>query len=154
MSRIQPVNDDAFFMQAALQEATRAAELGEVPVGAVIVADHKIIARAYNQVERLKDPTAHAELLAITAAANYFSSKYLLNCTLYVTLEPCIMCSGALYWSQIQRLVFGASDHKRGYQTLSKAALHPRTAVQPDILAKESNQLLICFFKKLRNTIL
>lgn len=154
MRCIQSANDDVFFMQAALKEAARAAEVGEVPVGAVIVADHKIIARAYNQVERLKDPTAHAELLAITAAANYFSSKYLLNCTLYVTLEPCIMCSGALYWSQIKRLVFGASDHKRGYQTFSNATLHPRTGVQPHILAKESNQLLICFFKKLRNTIL
>lgn len=154
MEPIQPVNDDLFFMQAALKEAARAAEAGEVPVGAVVVADRKIIARGYNQVERLKDPTAHAELLAITAAANYLNSKYLPNCTLYVTLEPCVMCSGALYWSQIKRLVFGASDPKRGYQTLTNAALHPRTTVEPHILAKESNQLLISFFKKLRNTIL
>ena len=148
------VYDDAFFMEAALKEAARAAEVGEVPVGAVMVADHKIIARAHNQVEQLRDPTAHAELLAITAAANYFNSKYLPNCTLYVTLEPCLMCSGALYWSQVKRLVFGASDPKRGYQSCFNLSLHPRTAVQQDVLAKESNQLLICFFKKLRNTIL
>ena len=154
MNPIQPVDEDVSFMQAALKEAARAAEVGEVPIGAVIVVDQKIIARAYNQVERLKDPTAHAELLAITAAANYFNSKYLPNCTLYVTLEPCVMCSGALYWSQIKRLVFGASDPKRGYQTLANATLHPRTEVQQHILEKESNQLLICFFKKLRNTIL
>ncbi|MCT4697010.1 nucleoside deaminase [Candidatus Cardinium sp. TP] len=154
MNPIQPIADDVFFMQAALKEAARAAEAGEVPIGAVVVADHKIIVRGHNQVERLKDPTAHAELLAITAAADYFNSKYLPNCTLYVTLEPCIMCSGALYWSQIKRLVFGASDPKRGYQALAKTALHPRTAVQAAILAKESNQLLICFFKKLRNAIL
>ncbi|AXI24437.1 RNA-specific adenosine deaminase [Cardinium endosymbiont of Sogatella furcifera] len=154
MSPIQPIDDDIFFMEAALKEAAHAAEAGEVPIGAIVVADRKIIARGHNQVERLKDPTAHAELLAITAAADYFNSKYLPNCTLYVTLEPCIMCSGALYWSQIKRLVFGASDPKRGYQALAKAALHPRTAVQAAILAKESNQLLICFFKKLRNAIL
>lgn len=128
--------------------------MGEVPIGAVVVADCRIIARAYNQVERLKDPTAHAELLAITAAANYFNSKYLPNCTLYVTLEPCLTCSGALYSSQIKRLVFGASDPKKGYKAFSNATLHPRTAVQENILEKESNQLLICFFKKLRNTIL
>lgn len=154
MSQMPPIDADAFFMQAALQEATHAATVGEVPVGAVVVVGHKIIARAHNQVEQLKDPTAHAEILAITAAAHYFNSKYLPNCTLYVTLEPCIMCSGALYWSQMKRLVFGASDPKRGYQTLSKAILHPRTAVHQNILAQESNQLLICFFKKLRNTIL
>ncbi|WP_419241114.1 nucleoside deaminase [Cardinium endosymbiont of Nabis limbatus] len=154
MASISPMYDDVFFMQAALKEAERAAEAGEVPVGAVVAADDKIIARAHNQVEQLKDPTAHAELLAITATAGYFNSKYLPNCTLYVTLEPCIMCSGALYWSQIKRLVFGASDPKRGYQALSCPILHPRTVVQPAILAKESNQLLICFFKKLRNTIL
>ncbi len=154
MAVLEPSYDDAFFMKAALKEAARAAELGEVPVGAVVVVDRKVVARAHNQVEQLKDPTAHAELLAITAAAHYFNSKYLPNCTLYVTLEPCVMCSGALYWSQMQRLVFGASDPKRGYQTLSSPTLHPRTVVQQDILAKESNQLLICFFKKLRNIIL
>lgn len=154
MPIIHSVDHDTFFMQAALKEAKAAVTVGEVPIGAVVVADHKIIARSHNQVERLKDPTAHAELLAITAAANYFNSKYLPNCTLYVTLEPCIMCSGALYWSQIKRLVFGASDPKRGYQTLSTCTLHPRTAVKQAILAKESNQLLIYFFKKLRNTIL
>lgn len=146
MSPIQPIHGDAFFMQAALKVTACAAEVGEIPIGAVVVADRKIIVRASNQVERLKDPTAHAELLAITAAANYFNSKYLPNCTLYVTLEPCLMCSGALYWSQIKRLVFGASDPKRGYQAFSNATVHPRTAVQQNILEKESNQLLICFF--------
>ncbi|WP_243575239.1 nucleoside deaminase [Candidatus Cardinium sp. cByotN1] len=154
MSRLGRMDDDIFFMQAALKEAEKAAKVGEVPIGAVIVAGHKIVARAHNQVEQLKDPTAHAELLAITAAANYFNSKYLPSPTLYVTLEPCIMCSGALYWSQINRLVFGASDPKRGYQTCSTSILHPRTKVQEHILAKESNELLIYFFKKLRNTIL
>ncbi|CDG49812.1 nucleoside deaminase [Cardinium endosymbiont of Bemisia tabaci] len=148
------IQEDAFYMQTALKEATHAATIGEVPIGAVIVAEHRIIARAHNQVEQLKDPTAHAELLAITAAAHYFNSKYLPNCTLYVTLEPCIMCGGALYWSQIKRLVFGASDPKRGYQSCSNTTLHPRTEIDQNILAQESNELLICFFKKLRNTIL
>ncbi|CCM10188.1 tRNA-specific adenosine deaminase [Cardinium endosymbiont cEper1 of Encarsia pergandiella] len=149
-----PIHEDAFFMEAALQEATHAATIGEVPVGAVIVAEHQIIARAHNQVEQLKDPTAHAELLAITAAAHYFNSKYLPSCTLYVTLEPCIMCGGALYWSQIKRLVFGASDPKRGYQSCSAPILHPQTTIHRNILAEASKELLICFFKKLRNTIL
>lgn len=141
-------------MEAALAEAKKAAMVGEVPVGAVIVADQTIVARGYNQVEHLKDPTAHAELLAITAATNYFNSKYLGRCTLYVTLEPCIMCAGALYWSQMQRVVFGATDPKRGYQRFSTLVLHPKTKVEQNILAKASNELLICFFKKLRNTIL
>lgn len=147
-------NNDTFFMKEALKEAQTAITLGEVPIGAVIVADDRIISRSYNQVEQLQDPTAHAEILAITAATHHFNSKYLTSCTLYVTLEPCIMCSGALYWSQIKRIVFGASDPKRGYRTISPYMLHPRTEIKQNILAKESNELLVCFFKKLRNTIL
>jgi tRNA(adenine34) deaminase len=146
--------NDIFFMQEAIKEAQAAAEVNEVPVGAIIVADGRIVARAHNQVELLRDPTAHAEVLALTAAAHYFNSKYLTHCTLYVTLEPCAMCSGALYWSQIKRVVFGASDPKRGYQTLSPSILHPRTEVIQNVLALESNELLVYFFKKLRNTIL
>ncbi|MDD9140164.1 MAG: nucleoside deaminase, partial [Candidatus Cardinium sp.] len=103
------IEKDIYFMQFALKEAQKAAMLGEIPVGALMVADSKIIARGYNQTEMLQDPTAHAEIIALTAASNYFNSKYLTNCTLYVTLEPCIMCSGALYWAQIKRLVFGAT---------------------------------------------
>lgn len=125
-------------MQAALKEAARAAEVREMTIGAMVVADHKIIARGYKQVERLNDPTAHSELLVITTAANCFNSKYLPNCTLYVTLEPCVVCSGALYWSQIKRLIFGINDPKRKYQTLSNAILRPHTTVQQDILAKKA----------------
>ncbi|MBX9889967.1 MAG: nucleoside deaminase [Amoebophilaceae bacterium] len=145
---------DIFFMKEALKEAQAAALAGEVPIGAIIVSNKKIIARGHNQVEQLKDPTAHAEILAITAAANYFNSKYLTHATLYVTLEPCAMCSGALYWSHIQRIVFGAPDPKKGYQTYTPTLLHPKTTVTPHVLAQESKELLIYFFKKLRNIIL
>ena len=146
--------EDIFFMQEALKEATAAALAGEVPIGAIIVSNKKIIARGHNQVERLKDPTAHAEILAITAAAHYLNSKYLTHCTLYVTLEPCAMFSGELYWSHIQRLVFGAPDPKKGCHTYAPTILHPKTKVTPHVLAEESNELLIYFFKKLRNIIL
>ena len=148
------INKDIFFMKEALKEAQKAATVNEVPIGAVIVADERIVARTHNQVELLRDPTAHAELLAITAASNHFNSKYLTNCTLYVTLEPCTMCSGALYWSHMKRVVFGASDPKKGYQAFSSSILHPKTEVLQNILATESNELLVYFFKKLRNTIL
>lgn len=141
-------------MTEALKEAKIGAQTGEVPVGAVIVDNGMIIARAHNQIELLQDPTAHAELLAITAANNYLSSKYLVDCTLYVTLEPCVMCGGALYWSQLKRIVFGASDLKRGYRRLTAPILHPRTVVEQNILEEECRKLLTCFFKKLRNTIL
>lgn len=141
-------------MKEALKEAKNAAQIGEVPVGAVVVANGKIIARSHNQVQLLKDPTAHAELLAITAANNYLGSKYLIDCTLYVTLEPCVMCGGALYWSQLKRIVFGASDLKRGYRTLTASILHPKTKVEPNILEQECHKLLICFFKQRRNAIL
>ncbi len=141
-------------MAEALKEAKIAAQRGEVPVGAVVVDNGMIIARTHNQVELLQDPTAHAELLAITAANNYLNSKYLVDCTLYVTLEPCVMCGGALYWSQLRRIVFGANDLKRGYNRLTASILHPRTAVEQNILEEECRKLLTCFFKKLRNTIL
>lgn len=145
---------DFFFMSEALKEAKLAAMAGEMPVGAVVVCDGEIIARAHNQVEQLCDPTAHAEMLALTSATNFFNSKYLLDCTLYVTLEPCIMCSGAIYWSKVKRLVFGAENPQRGYQIFSPLTLHSCTKVKKHILEKESNELLIGFFTKLRNTIL
>lgn len=141
-------------MTEALKEAKIGAQAGEVPVGAVVVDNGVIIARSHNQVELLQDPTAHAELLAITAANNYLNSKYLVGCTLYVTLEPCVMCGGGLYWSQLKRIVFGASDLKRGYRRLTAPILHPRTVVEQNILEEECRKLLTCFFKKLRNTIL
>lgn len=147
-----------YYLRIALQEAEKAFEKGEIPVGAVIVARGEIIARAHNQTELLNDVTAHAEMLAITAATNFLGSKYLNDCTLYVTLEPCLMCATALHWAQLHCLVFGAYDEKKGYsrfisQSLSKAfpILHPRTQVLPGILEKECQDLLLKFFQKLRN---
>lgn len=123
---------DDYFMREALKEARKALDLGEVPVGAVVVCQNKIIARAHNQTEQLTDSTAHAEMLAVTAASNYLGSKYLSECTLYVTLEPCVMCAGALHWVQLQQLVFGASDVQRGYSLVSSPLLHPRTVVKKE----------------------
>ena len=142
---------DAYFMREALKEAEKAAQEGEVPVGAVVVSQGRIIARAYNQVERLQDATAHAELLALTAAFSYVGGKYLPTCTLYVTLEPCCMCAGAIYWAQLGRLVFGAQDSRRGYTTVEKQLLHPRTEVTAAVLGEEAGQLLTCFFQRLRS---
>ncbi len=142
---------DEHYMKQALEQAKLAFEEGEVPVGAVVVANKKIIARAHNQVERLNDPTAHAEVLAITAANNALGSKYLEDCTLYVTLEPCAMCAGASFWSQVSRIVFGAYDAKRGYQQFDKSILHPKTEVVSGIMAEESQKLLNDFFRELRN---
>ena len=142
--------DDTYFMQKAIQEAEIAFEKGEIPVGAIIVIDDKIIARSHNLTELLNDVTAHAEMQAITSAANFLGGKYLHNCTLYVTLEPCQMCAGALYWSQISRVVFGASDEERGYQKM-KTKLHPKTKVTSGILAEEASQLLKRFFIEKRN---
>lgn len=139
-----------YFMRQALLEAQYAFEADEVPVGAVIVCQNTIIARAHNQTELLTDVTAHAEILAITAAANYLGSKFLNECTLYVTLEPCTMCAGALYWAQLQALVYGADDEKRGFTQLSPPVLHPKTLVTSGILANESAQLLSSFFKRKR----
>ena len=138
------------FMQEALKQAKIAFENGEVPVGAVVVCNNRIIARAHNQVELLNDPTAHAEILAITAAAEALGSKYLEDCTMYVTLEPCVMCAGALNWAQIDTIYYGASDEKRGYSLLDKNVLHPKTNVVTGILHEECSQIILDFFRKLR----
>ena len=139
--------DDTYFMKKAFAEALQAFDEGEIPVGAVVVAGNKIIARAHNLTETLNDVTAHAEMQAITAAANHLGGKYLNDCTLYVTLEPCAMCAGALGWAQTGRLVFGASDPKRGYQKFAPGALHPKTEVTGGILETECAELLQEFFK-------
>ena len=141
---------DDFFMGEALKEARKAFDRGEIPVGAVMVAQNRIIARAHNQTEQLTDATAHAEMIAITAAANFIGSKYLNECTLYVTLEPCVMCAGALHWSQLNKLVFGADDVQRGYTLVRSPLLHPKTTVVKGIKGVESRQLIDAFFKKLR----
>lgn len=140
---------DAFFMKKALQEAEIAFEKGEIPVGAVIVIDNRIIARTHNLTELLHDVTAHAEMQAITSAANFIGGKYLKDCTLYVTLEPCQMCAGALYWSQIYKIVFGASDGNRGFQKMG-TQLHPKTQVISGVLEKECSDLMKAFFKNKR----
>jgi tRNA(adenine34) deaminase len=141
---------DDFFMKKALQEAQKAFEKGEIPVGAVIVANKQIIAKAHNQTEQLKDVTAHAEMLAITAAADYLDAKYLKGCTLYVTLEPCPMCASALAWAKIDRIVIGASDVKKGFSLLDEKLLHPKTIIQKGVLAEESKALLQDFFERRR----
>jgi tRNA(adenine34) deaminase len=138
------------FMREALKEAKKAFDADEVPVGAVVVCDNRIIARAHNLTERLNDVTAHAEMQAITAAANHLGGKYLDECTLYVTLEPCLMCAGALHWSQIGKIVFGAHDPKRGYLRLDKPILHPKTQVSGGLLEEDCAQLLRTFFQKKR----
>ena len=142
--------DDIYFMKKAFAEALQAFDEGEIPVGAVVVAGNKIIARAHNLTETLNDVTAHAEMQAITAAANHLGGKYLNDCTLYVTLEPCAMCAGALGWAQTGRLVFGASDPKRGDQKFAPGALHPKTEVTGGILETECAELLQEFFKRKR----
>lgn len=141
---------DEYYMKEALKEAIKAREAGEIPVGAVVVCQRQIIARAYNQTERLNDATAHAEMIAITSAFNHLGAKYLPDCTLYVTLEPCIMCAGAGFWSQLQKVVYGASDKKRGYARLSENILHPKTKVISGIMASESKELLDDFFREIR----
>jgi len=137
-------------MRAALTEANKAYDKQEVPVGAVVVCNDIIIARAHNLTETLKDPTAHAEMQAITAATNWLGGKYLTNCTIYVTLEPCGMCAGAIGWSQVSSLVFGARDEKKGYTTISGSLLHPKTSVEAGVLEKECKELLKKFFKRKR----
>ena len=141
---------DEYFMREALREARKALELDEVPVGAVIVCQDRIIGRGHNLTERLTDVTAHAEMQAFTAAANYLGAKYLEECTLYVTLEPCVMCAGAAFWTQISKIVYGATDDKRGYTKTNAPVLHPRTVVVPGILEQECSALLIDFFKSKR----
>ncbi|PRX57127.1 nucleoside deaminase [Flagellimonas meridianipacifica] len=142
--------DDTYFMKKALQEAELAFEMGEVPVGAVVVIDNRIIGRGHNLVERLKDVTAHAEMQAITAASNFLGGKYLHNCTLYVTLEPCQMCAGALYWSQISKVVYGAADLERGFNVMG-TQLHPKTEIFGGVLENEASELLKRFFIQRRN---
>ena len=144
--------DDLYFMNQALLEAEKSLEKSEVPVGAVIVVDQKIIGRGHNLIEKLEDATAHAEMQAITAASNFLNGKFLDQCTLYVTLEPCTMCAGALYWTRINRVVIGAMDFKRGYSSLG-IKLHPKTIVSLGILAEESEKLLNDFFYMRRNKI-
>ena len=144
------MNEDAYYMSLALRQAEQALEDEEIPVGAVVVCQGKIVAKAYNQTEMLTDVTAHAEMLAITSAAQTIGAKYLKDCTLYVTLEPCLMCAGAIYWSQLGLLVFGASEEKRGFLTLGRGILHPKTEVTSGILAEESALLLQEFFSMRR----
>lgn len=137
-------------MEIALGLAEEAAEAGEIPVGAVVVCRNRIIGKGRNQTEELNDVTAHAEILAITAATQYLGGKYLSDCTLYVTLEPCVMCAGALFWAQIGRLVVGAADPKRGYSRIQPPLLHPKTRLETSVLANESQELLTKFFRRLR----
>ncbi len=141
---------DEYFMQEALKEARNAFDADEVPVGAVITINKQIIARAYNQTERLNDVTAHAEMLAFTAAADAIGGKYLKDCTLFVTLEPCTMCAGAAYWTQIGRVVFGASDEKRGFRQTGVRMLHPKTQILTGVLENECEVLMKDFFKRKR----
>jgi tRNA(adenine34) deaminase len=141
---------DEIFMRAALTEAGKAIERHEVPVGAVVVCNDIIIARAHNLTETLNDPTAHAEMQAITAATNYLGGKYLTDCTIYVTVEPCVMCAGALAWSQVSGLVYGCDDEKKGYSLIGAPLLHPKTSVKKGVLSKECSNLMKGFFKDKR----
>ena len=142
---------DEYYMRMALAEAEKAASRDEVPVGAVVVAGGSVIARAHNLTEALSDPTAHAEMQAITAAASYLGGKYLTGCTIYVTVEPCVMCAGALAWSQISAVVYGAPDPKKGYTTTGVDILHPRTEVRSGVMSEECSALMIKFFRKKRD---
>lgn len=146
------LKDDDYYMQQALKEARNAYAEGEVPVGAVIVINNKIIVRAHNQVEKLNDPTAHAEVLAVTSACSFLGAKYLPDATLYVTIEPCHMCAGVLYWSKLKRVVFGAEDVKHGYRFFcgNNNPFHPKTAISSKVLAEESAKLIKDFFKERR----
>ena len=143
-------NPDEYYMQQAILEAKAAFAEEEIPVGAVIVSGERIIARSHNNTERLHDVTAHAEMLAFTAATNMLNAKYLTDCTLYVTLEPCVMCAGAAGWTQIGRIVYGASDHKRGFERLGRGMLHPKTVVESGILKEECEALMKEFFQQRR----
>ena len=146
---MNPFSDD-YFMKQALAEARIAAEEGEVPIGAVIVCGDRIIARAHNQTERLNDRTAHAEMLAITAATSFLSAKYLTDCRLYVTVEPCVMCAGAIGWAQLSAVVYGARDEKRGYTRFAPDALHPKTEVRSGVMETESVAEMKAFFQNKR----
>jgi tRNA(adenine34) deaminase len=141
---------DEYYMRLALAEAAKAAERDEVPVGAVIVAGKTVIARAHNLTETLNDPTAHAEMQAITAATAHLGGKYLTDCSIYITVEPCVMCAGALAWSQIATVVYGASDPKKGYTTTGAGILHPKTGVRTGVLSEECSEIMKKFFRKKR----
>ncbi len=142
--------DDLHFMKKAIEQAVMAFEAGEVPVGAVLVLDHKIIGRGHNQTERLQDVTAHAEMIAISAGAEFLGAKYLPDCTLYVTIEPCVMCAGALRWSQIGRIVYGAADDKYGFMKYGKEILHPKTKLEYGLMQEDCAVLMKKFFKSKR----
>ena len=144
------IYSDEYFMNEAIKEAHKALEADEIPIGAVIVMKNKIIARAHNLTERLNDVTAHAEMQAFTAASNYLSAKYLQESTLYVTVEPCVMCAGAAYWTQISRIVIGTSDSKRGYSAIGETLFHPKTEIVKGVLAEECKTLIQDFFKSKR----
>ena len=144
---------DNHFMKKALDEARIASEMGEIPVGAIVVSKNQIIAKAHNHTQRFSDVTAHAEILAITTAAEFLGNKYLKECTLYVTLEPCIMCAGALKWSQISRIVYGASDDREGFMRYGKELLHPSTKIEMGLLEEECTHLLKSFFAKKREKV-
>lgn len=144
--------DDEYFMRQALLQAQNAFNEDEVPIGAVVVINNKIIARGYNQVEKLQDPTAHAEIIALTSAFNYLGSKYLPDATLYITIEPCLMCAGAMYWGKIGRIVYGAADEKNGYLHITKenTPFHPKTELTKGVLKEECAELIKTFFKQKR----
>jgi tRNA(adenine34) deaminase len=142
--------DDNYFMGLALKEAQKAYDNDEVPVGAIVVCENKIIGKGYNQVEQLRDATAHAEMIAITAASSYLGNKYLQNCTLYVSLEPCVMCGGAIQWTQMSKIVFGASDPRGGFSKLTPSIIHPKTQVVSGVLGEECAELLKRFFQSKR----
>lgn len=144
-------NPHEYYMKEALREAQRAFDLDEVPVGAVVVCGGRIIGRGHNLTEQLNDVTAHAEMQAFTAAANFLGGKYLQDCTLYVTIEPCIMCAGASYWTQISHIVYGAKDEKKGFLKMSRAILHPKTALTGGVMEKECSELMTNFFRKKRS---
>ncbi|MCG8321038.1 MAG: nucleoside deaminase [Cytophagales bacterium] len=138
------------FMKEALKEAVKGKEEGEIPVGAVVVCQKRIIARACNQTEKLNDATAHAEMIALTSAFNYMGTKYLPDCTLYVTLEPCVMCAGAGFWAQLEKVVYGASDNRRGFDLIGPQILHPKTEIIKGVMARESKELIDDFFREIR----
>ncbi len=143
-------NLDEQYMQEALKLAKKAYEEDEIPIGAIIVSNGKIIGKGYNMTERLNDVTAHAEMQAFTAAANYLGGKYLKDCTLYVTVEPCVMCAGASYWTQISKIVYGARDEKRGYSSIHEKIIHPKTIIQSGVLETECAELMMSFFRNKR----
>ena len=146
-----PIFSEEYFMNEALKEAQKAFEAEEIPVGAVVVINNQVIARAHNSTQMLNDVTAHAEMIAITSASNYLGAKYLSDCTIFVTLEPCLMCASALAWSQIDRIVYGTSDPKAGFMKHGKGVLHPKTEVHSGILEKPCSELLVRFFQERRD---